>query len=177
MEIKPRQSTRIAPGHAFELAVFGTRSNLTEDTRTYRFAEFTLCREQAMRIARTKGWKPDNPREHLLIAKLFQQVKKIMDTKYLPYIIEVWPSIGTRLDYIHGVDGMFTAALPNKDSEKVFFYFDLTLDRNKKIKQGISVLNPVNFKGALIKTAHHIVSSLQTPLLAKAMEQQKNPHT
>jgi len=38
-------------------------ADLAEDARTYRFAEFTLWREQAMRIARTKGWKPDNPRE------------------------------------------------------------------------------------------------------------------
>ncbi len=152
-------------GLQFEVDVFGIHADLSDNPGSRPYVRFEIAKAQAIAMAKRRGWNPHEPAEHLLIRKLLDEVRSIFAQKQLPYTVEVWPGIGTFLDYIHGVDGLFIAHAPGRNTEACLL-FDLSLGKNNP-KKRIRILKRRSFGWKLTGTATSIAECLHSSLTTK----------
>lgn len=146
-------SKSIPTGVAFEVEVLGVGSS--GNPAKIEYASFDEC---LWELSEQEDWEPTPT---MLIWELLQIIRNT-----LPEItVNVIPAIGTRLDILHGVDGIFRAT--NTKGNVALFFFDLTTHSNVKIKPGISLLKPADFKGEKLQiNAAFIVRTLSKGLKA-----------
>lgn len=161
-------SAKLTEGQKFELEVFGVCSNKEGSSKKYPYRKFKKCMVQCMISLKRKRWKAKSPPENLLITKLLNKIREILQERSLPYTVKIYPTVGTQLDYVHGVDGVFTAK-PLEDvaktSEKVAFIpIDISLFPFKKHKMDVIVLNRSSFEEKITETAELIIASIHKQL-------------
>lgn len=100
-----------ASGHQFEREILGISG---EDCRKCHYVEYDIALIRAQEACRLRRFKPKNP-ETPVGHQMYSCVKSYLDLyshipgypTYLAKELEFYPSVGTELDYYHGVDFFF----------------------------------------------------------------------
>lgn len=166
---KNKKLTPSAPsgGAKFELEIFGIQSN-PDPTLKHPYVSFDEAKREAMEVARARGWIRRQPDPHLGIAKLHKAICDLAEILHPGLLkIEVWPCIGTRFDYIHGVDGFFLARARRQANTAKYtaeYFFDLSNYSASRSKGHIDILDRSCFEEKLHETAERILTMLWTML-------------
>lgn len=173
-----KDQQKIRDGHKFEIQVFGYSSE-REKLKIYKKKKLKgECKQEAKQRALARGWNPKRPGKDLLISKLLDKVREVIEKQGLRYDVRVFPALATELDDRHKIDGFFEAYRgPNheqarfvkKDDKGLIiptacFDFDVTL-RNKEDRPNVYILKPEDFSGVnLQELAEFIVERFKSVL-------------
>jgi len=159
-------SKALDPGHQFELDVFGINSKSNLENNSNIYAPFKECLERAIDIAKESNWPYLFPDKNLLIRPLLDEIRNILLSRNKPYTLEVWPSVGTRLDFFHSVDGFFLVReMGGKKERATLVLFDLTIAKKKRGGSKRFILRERNFKKYLHETAKRIANFIEKQFL------------
>ena len=134
MNDKPRRS-----GKWFENTILGINSPEIEEQPKLAFKDVKASVKEAIYEAKKIGWDPLNPGEGHYIQKIYSVLKQLAGEIIPDVKIELWPSVGTTLDYIHGADFFIVAKRRGADKRGRFILFDLCLYK-KRGKEKIVLL-------------------------------------
>ncbi len=155
-------------GRQFELDVFGFCSTDEGIQSLLKYRSFMSCMNKSISKIKKNGWdtgKSIHPPDHLLVSRLLYEIRELANNEDTPFTVKVYPTVGTILDYLHGVDGLITARSLDK-KRKALVPFDITINPYKTPKQEIVVLRPQNFtdEEMLKQTATFFVEIIQRQL-------------
>lgn len=161
----------IPKGALLELAVLGKACSIhnEEPLFTGDYRKFEDCIRIAKKVARQDGWNAHKPDEKLLISHLLSEIRQILRNINKKNItVSIFLATNTPLDLLHSVDGFFTAKFSSKTQKSTHearFYFDLSLNPEKKHKKGVDIFREDDFyKPKLKNTAKRVTRVLQKQL-------------
>jgi len=160
-----QDKSRMPSGYRFEQKIFGICSGVKPYYKI-KYATFEECLNEAINVSRSRRWNPHDSKQPLL-EKLRKAIKTQCDERHLKVSIEIWRTVGSRFDILHGVDGFIRIAKKqkNKKQDWKYFYIDVSL-RDKEVdthKNPVHVLNPEHFEQECIDDTASVICKSTFP--------------